>query len=87
MHALIVCLAQMTPTTPVLTDVLAQDDEFAVFRLNFRAELESALATLFAEAQSRLGRPPPKSGSVRSVPAMHFSSSLEAGHAPAQLPI
>ncbi|MGA7901706.1 MAG: helix-turn-helix domain-containing protein [Terrimicrobiaceae bacterium] len=26
-------------------------------------------------------------GECRSVPAMHFSSSLEAGHAPAQLPI
>jgi AcrR family transcriptional regulator len=57
MHALIVGLAQMTPTTPMLTNVLAQDDEFAVFRLNFRAELESALATLFAGAQGRLGRP------------------------------
>ena len=67
-----VCLAQVTPTTPMLTNALAQDDEIAVFRLNFRAELESALATLFAEAQGRLGRPSPKSGSVEAFPQCTF---------------
>ena len=64
-----------------------QDDEIAVFRLNFRAELESALATLFAEAQGRLGRPSPKSGSVEAFPQCTFHLHWRPATPPAQLPI
>lgn len=53
MHALIVGLAQMTATSPTLKDILAEDDSLAVFRLDFRMELESALVTLFAGAKDR----------------------------------
>jgi AcrR family transcriptional regulator len=52
MHALIVGLAQMTATSPTLTHLLAQDESLAIFRLDFRTELESALVTLFAGAKA-----------------------------------
>jgi AcrR family transcriptional regulator len=56
MHALIVGLAQMTATSPVLTEVLMKDDALAVFRLDFCTELESALVTLFAGAKTQSAR-------------------------------
>jgi hypothetical protein len=56
MHALIVALAQMTTTSPALTELLAEDDTLAVFRLDFRAELEAALEVLFTGAKARWGR-------------------------------
>lgn len=48
MHGLIVGLAQMTSISPTLKQVLAENEELAVFRLDFRTELEAALAALFA---------------------------------------
>jgi AcrR family transcriptional regulator len=66
MHALIVGLAQMTATSPILTEVLAEDDTLAVFRLDFRAELESALLTLFAGAKDRFRSPTAKSLQMQS---------------------
>jgi AcrR family transcriptional regulator len=56
MHALIVGLAQMTATSPVLTELLEEEDTLAMFRLDFRTELESALVTLFAGAKTRPAR-------------------------------
>ncbi|HEY4046148.1 MAG TPA: TetR family transcriptional regulator [Acidobacteriaceae bacterium] len=50
MHATIVGLAQMTAISPTLAEVLAQDNSLAILRLDFRTELEVALATLFAGA-------------------------------------
>jgi hypothetical protein len=50
MHALIVGLAQMPAMSPVLTELLAEEDSLAIFRLDFGTELESALVTLFAGA-------------------------------------
>ncbi len=55
MHAMTVGLAQMTAACPSLIEVLAQDDALAVFRLDFRQELEAGLATLFAGAGERFG--------------------------------
>jgi hypothetical protein len=66
MHALIVGLAQMTSTSPVLTEVLAEDETLAVFQLDFRTELESALVTLFVGATDRFRSPTPQSYSIHS---------------------
>jgi AcrR family transcriptional regulator len=60
MHAMIVGLSQMTATSPTLSAVLAKDDSLAPLRLNFRAELQAALTTLFigAKSDASTGRPP-----------------------------
>lgn len=55
MHATIVGLAQMTATSPALSKLLADDEALAVFRLDFHAELEAALTSLFVGAQQRFG--------------------------------
>jgi AcrR family transcriptional regulator len=65
MHALIVGLAQMTATSPTLAQVLADDDTLAMFRLDFRTELESALVALFAGTKAG-SSPLMQSRSVRS---------------------
>lgn len=69
MHATIVGLAQMTAISPTLREVLAQDDGLAVFRLEFRTELEAALTILFTGAinesslqRSKRRRPPQWNG-------------------------
>ncbi len=51
MHALIVGLAQMTVCSPILPEVIDQDPDLAVFRLDFEAELAPALAALFSGAR------------------------------------
>lgn len=55
MHALIVGLAQMTAPSPVLMKVLTEDDGLAAFRLDFRAEIESSLTTMFVGAVETFG--------------------------------
>jgi AcrR family transcriptional regulator len=47
-HAVIVGLSQMANPSPVLTKVLHEDEALKVFRMDFRSELEAALAALFA---------------------------------------
>lgn len=53
MHALVVGLGQMASPSPTLAKLLAEDEALSVFRLDFRAELESALTALFTGASRR----------------------------------
>lgn len=51
MHGLLVGLSQMANPSPVLADVLREDEALRVFRLDFRSEFEAALAALFKGVQ------------------------------------